>query len=55
MLNKILYHIITDQIYVILYFRSLANQCNQTLISVRDVGERNASICLQPIKKKREK
>ena len=47
--------VMTDKIYVILYFRNFANQCNQTLISVRHVGERNVSICLQPIKKKREK
>jgi len=40
---------------VILYFRNFANQWKQTLISVRHVGERNVSICLQPIKKKREK
>lgn len=47
--------VITDHIYVNLYFRNFANQWNQTLISVRHVGERNVSICLQTIKKKREK
>jgi len=47
--------VITDYIYVILYFRKFANHYNQTLISVKHVGKRNVSICLQPTKKKREK